>query len=159
VDEGRLVGLINIESLHCLGEKGRLVGLSNIESLHCLLPKPGLVAGFLVDAESCWNASFGTAPTSPSHRFFLSFLSVFKHIGPWESSIPIALRFMFRRLSEGNLGASWTMETSPISTSPITSARRLTRKEESIARGLFPCLKNVFTKMKWGILLHWGDTS
>jgi hypothetical protein len=35
------------------GDDGRLLGLSNIESLHCLLPKPGLVvAGFLVEARS-----------------------------------------------------------------------------------------------------------
>ena len=34
------------------GDVGRLLGLSNIESLHCLLPKPGLVASLLVEARS-----------------------------------------------------------------------------------------------------------
>jgi hypothetical protein len=45
----------------------------------------------------------------------------------------MALRFMFSKLSEGNLGASWTMDTSSTSTLPIaTLARRSTRKEERL---------------------------
>jgi hypothetical protein len=115
----------------CMGEFGDggcLNGLSNIESLNCLLPKPGLLAGFVVDAGS-WTASCGT---SLSQRFFFAFVSFFKTIGAWQSSIPIALRFVFSKVSEGNLGASWTMDTSSISTLPRTLARRSTRKEERL---------------------------
>jgi hypothetical protein len=41
------------------GDDGRLLGLSNIESLHCLFPKPGLVAAFLLVEGGSWTARFG----------------------------------------------------------------------------------------------------
>ena len=46
----------------CVGEsedEGRLVGLSNIESLHCLFPKPGLLSAGLVMEAGSLPASFG----------------------------------------------------------------------------------------------------
>ena len=45
-------GLLLLVSRGEFGDVGCLIGLSNIESLHCLRPKPGLVVGFLVEAGS-----------------------------------------------------------------------------------------------------------
>jgi hypothetical protein len=107
---GPLALLVISSGVGEFGDDDLLLGLSNIESLRCLLPKPGLEAGFLVEVAS-WTARFGpllivrTSP--PSQRLvFSSFLSFFKNVGSWKSSIPIALRFMFTRLFEGNLGGS-----------------------------------------------------
>jgi hypothetical protein len=200
--------LLVCDSLGEFGDGGLLLGLSNIRSLHCLLSKPCLVAGFKVEAGSCWTASVGsllvvmqdideeeahrcsfrvsylpTRPSlvcscsgefeddglllglsniesllpkpgllaglmleaaisvvgslflvlhsrSPSQRFFLSFVSFFKNVGAWKSFIPIARRFMFSRLSEGNLEASSTMDTLATSTLPTTPARGSARKGE-----------------------------
>jgi hypothetical protein len=122
----------------CLGEfgdGGLLLGLSNIESLHVLLPKTGLLAGFIGEA-GYWTMSVGSFflvhSRSPSQRFFFSFVSVFKSVGEWKSFIPIVRLFMFRRLSEGNLDASWTMDTLATSTLPATPARRPARKGERL---------------------------
>jgi hypothetical protein len=151
-DDGCLLGVSNIKSVSRVatlppmpsivsssvgefGDDGRLLGLSNIESLHCLLPKPGLVSGFLV-AAGYWTASVGSllllhSSSPPSQRFFFSFVSFSKNVGTRKSSfIPIFLRCVFTRLSEGNLDGSWTIDTLATSTLPTTPARRPPRKDE-----------------------------
>jgi hypothetical protein len=124
----------------CLGEFGDdrrllLVGLSNIEALLVLLPKPGLLAGLMLEA-GYWTTSVGSLllvhSRSPSQRFFFSFVSFFKNVGAWKSFIPIARRFMFSRLSEGNLEASWSMDTLATSTLSTMPARRSARKGERL---------------------------
>jgi hypothetical protein len=125
LSEGSLDASLTMDTL----ATSTLLGLGNIVSL---LPKPGLLTGLMLEAAISVVGSLFLVlhSRSPSQRFFLSFVSFFKNVGAWKSFIPIARRFMFSRLSEGNLEASSTMDTLATSTLPTTPARGSARKGE-----------------------------